>query len=275
MTNGDERLSDVQFVILDTETTGLSPFTGDRICEIALVRTCRGRVLDTFDSLINPLVPISPAAEAVHGISDYMLEDAYLFREVADRVIELLSGAVMVAHNARFDMGFLSAQLTLLGLSFPDIPVIDTLALARRNFDFARNTLESVAENLGVKHEKAHRAMADVAITRAVFEKMVESLGGWDTLTLAGLLELQGGAAFRQAELDVVLPPEIEDAIHNQKDLEIRYVSSQGRMTERVIRPLEIIAAADSVMMVAFCYMRNAKRTFRIDRIIDMKRALD
>jgi len=268
-------LSDIDFVILDTETTGLSPFAGSRICEIAMLRTRCGQVVDSFESLINPLVPISPGAEAVHGIADCMVEDAPLFREVARRALDMLSGASMVAHNARFDLGFLCAQLSPLGMKFPEMPVIDTLALARRNFDFPRNTLESVAAHLGVAHEKAHRAMADVIITKGVFERIIERFGGWQGLKLGKLLQLQGGVIAAPAEIDIALPAEIEDAIRNQKELQIRYQSSYGRMTVRTIRPLEIITGVDSVMMVAFCYLRNEKRTFRLDRILEIRTAFE
>jgi len=264
------KIADVDFVILDTETTGLSPALGDRMCEIALMRMRRGHTLGSYETLLNPLVPISPAASQVNGITDDMVQDAPLFRSVAPRVLEFLSDSVMIAHNARFDLAFLSVQLQAVGLSFPDIPVVDTLALARRNFDFSHNSLEGLATNLGVFYEKAHRALADVMITKDVFEKIVDRLGSWEGLTLAQLVELQGGPILLPKASDITIPTQIEEALRDGNDLQIRYLSGEGCESVRKIKPLEIIAAYDSVSIVAYCYLRNRERTFRLDRIIEI-----
>src|SRR5918996_3600632 len=101
------KLTSHTFAYLDVETTGLSPWFGDRICEIAVVR-CEGDiVIDSFDSLLNPERPISPGAARVNGLNDIELIHAPYFAEVAESITTLLKDAVIVCHNVPFDLGFL------------------------------------------------------------------------------------------------------------------------------------------------------------------------
>ena len=162
-------LSDVTFCVLDVETTGLNPKLGDRICEIALLKCCNGQTLDTFHTLVNPGRAISPAASAINNISDAMVKDAPLFGEIAPHILTFMADTVLVGHNTQFDMSFLHAQFEMLDLPLPAYSVIDTLALARRHFRFASNTLGNVARALGFEPENQHRALGDVLLTKGIF----------------------------------------------------------------------------------------------------------
>src|SRR5512144_2878005 len=99
------------FAYLDVETTGLSTWFGDRICEIAVLRCEGDNILGSFDSLVNPDRPISPGAARVNGLSDSDLLGAPRFAEVAERVLALIQDAVIVCHNVPFDLGFVSNEL--------------------------------------------------------------------------------------------------------------------------------------------------------------------
>src|SRR5438445_9121835 len=107
------------FAVVDVETTGLSARMGDRICELAVVIVRGGQIVGQLQSLVNPQKPISRGAAAVNGISDSMVRDAPAFRKVAPELVKALDGAVLVAHNASFDLSFISSELRAAGYSTP------------------------------------------------------------------------------------------------------------------------------------------------------------
>jgi DNA polymerase-3 subunit epsilon len=169
-------LASSSLAFLDVETTGLSPWFGDRICEIAILR-CRGNeLLDTFETLVNPERPISPGAARVNGLTELDLADAPLFAEIAVQVKLWLEDAIIVCHNAPFDLGFVSSEFNRLGQKLPPVEVIDTLLLARAYFDFDSNSLQAIADHLMIDRSAAHRAMADVLTTRDVLEHFLVKL---------------------------------------------------------------------------------------------------
>lgn len=171
-------LERVTLAYLDVETTGLSAQGGDRVCEIAVVRTRGGEVLDRLDTLVCPGRPIPPGASAVNGITDSMVASMPRFPDIALRLISMLEGAVIVAHNARFDMGFLAREFSMIPLLQPRVPVLDTLGIARKHFRFAQNGLEAIAAVYGISTEGNHRALADVLITKGVLERFAIELEG-------------------------------------------------------------------------------------------------
>lgn len=158
------RIADRSFVAVDVETTGLSPVTGHRICEIALLRFVRGGVADAVVSLVDPLRPISPGAAAVNGITDAMVAGAPRFPELFPAVRDFLAGDPLVFHNAPFDLAFLRTEARLAGGEWPGNPVLDTLRLARRTGRFHRHSLSCLCRELGIA-ERFHRAAADAYAT--------------------------------------------------------------------------------------------------------------
>ncbi|MFQ6016391.1 MAG: exonuclease domain-containing protein, partial [Anaerolineae bacterium] len=255
---------------LDMETTGLYPHFGDRVCEVALLR-CRGRhELARFQSLVNPRRPVSPGAYAVNRIDDEMVRDAPLFEEVVDQVLALLEGAVIVAHNAPFDLGFLTNELQIARWPPIENLVVDTLALARRYYSFPSNSLDNVAYYLGLMRHNAHRAMGDVETTKQVFESFLHDFRRQGVETLADLLRLQGGSVPFPIPAEVPLPPDIDEALHSGRRLRLRYVSAQGHETRRIVEPLQVTAYGDYQYLVAYCFLRQEQRTFRLDRIVEM-----
>lgn len=161
-------LHEVKFACLDTETTGLSPACGGKICEIAVSVSQNGCKLEEFSTLLNPGIPMHPDVIAIHGITNEMVAGAPAFAQVLPRLLALLDGCVLVAHNAEFDLSFLRAEVEACGLRLPQYPVVDTLKLARKNGRFQRNNLGVIASALGINADGAHRAMADVRMTEKV-----------------------------------------------------------------------------------------------------------
>lgn len=261
-----ELLDGISLAVVDLETTGLSPRYGDRICEIAVLRV-EGDREQTFESLVNPGRPISPGAAAVHGITRDELEPAPSFQALAPSIWPLFDGAVLVAHNAPFDLSFLAAERHYLGLPPLDNPVLDTLALARTYFDFPRNSLGFVAEALAISPTARHRAMADVRTTLSVAHRLLEDLGGRG---LASIHPLLCPATELVRDDPPPLPSAIVDALDGRRRLRLRYLTGGFIETVREVEPLEILPFGDYLYLRAYCHLRQDERTFRLDRILEM-----
>jgi DNA polymerase-3 subunit epsilon len=267
----NQQLSETAFAILDVETTGLSPAYGHRICEVACLRVCGGAELDRFASLVDPGRPISPGAFQVNRITPGMLHGAPTFDAVAGPLLQVMAGAVLVAHNAPFDLGFLAAEFEIAHLPLPENPVIDTLALVRRAYSFARNSLSAVAEALGVEGSPAHRAMADVQTTSGLLEQILWDLEqGWRITRLGQLITFQGGPIPYPHARALPLPPTIAEALTSGGRVRMRYVDARGRITDRVVRPLRVTTQRGNLYLIAHCYRRGELRTFRLDRVVEM-----
>jgi len=271
MLSPDTPISGVEFSFLDFETTGISPRAGDRVCEVGIIRARKSEVIRSFSSLVNPGCPISAGATAIHGITEEMVESAPLFHDIADEVLSLLEDAVLVAHNAPFDLSFLSASLSSLRRSPPSVPVVDTLRLARRNYSFSSNSLPNLLASFGIEAEILHRALADALSAKRIFERMVAEFGGWESLTLGSLFEKQGGVLEIPFPQRIVLPEPLEEVLSSGMAVCIVYRTARGTLSRRIVEPKEVILGRDgAVYLVAKCLLRNAPRTFRFDRIIRM-----
>lgn len=267
-------LTDITFAIFDVETTGLDPAYGHRICEVGCLRVRNGVELERFESLVDPGRAISPGAARVNRITAEMLRDALSFAQIAGPLLAVIQGAVLVAHNAPFDLCFLAAELEIAHLPVPDNPVVDTLALTRRAYRLPRNSLGDVVAALGVQVAPTHRALSDARATWGVLEQILRDLARRRGITTLGqLVEFQGGPIVyprAQALSSLSLPPIIAEALDNGGRVRMRYRDAQGRETERLVRPLRVSERRGVLYLVAHCYRRDDQRTFRLDRIVEM-----
>ena len=176
VTGGDGRaLEDAAFVVLDFETTGLNP-NMDEIIEIGAVRLERGKEVGEFSQLIDPGRAIPEKVVELTGINSAMLAGQPTLAEVFPKFAEFLEGAVLVAHNASFDMAFLRRAFQRFGREL-DAPILDTLALARNAYKELRNhKLGTVCKHLDVSLKNAHRAVHDARATGLVLLKTLERL---------------------------------------------------------------------------------------------------
>lgn len=150
-------------VFLDLETTGATA-THDRITEVGLIEVHEGRFVREWSSLVNPGISIPPAIQALTGISNAMVKDAPRFEDIAREVYEAIDGRVLIAHNARFDYGFLKNEFKRLGKTF-SAPVLCTVKLSRRLFpQHARHNLDSLMMRHGIDCEARHRALGDARV---------------------------------------------------------------------------------------------------------------
>jgi DNA polymerase-3 subunit epsilon len=165
-------------VILDTETTGLNPATGDRIIEIGCVEMVGRRLTDrTFHYYINPERDIDVGAFAVHGLSREFLSDKPIFANIVEQLIEFVDGAEIVIHNAAFDLGFLDNEFGLLKRPpFRNLAskVTDTLLEARQMFPGKRNSLDALCERFSIsnQHRTLHGALLDAQLLAEVYIAM-------------------------------------------------------------------------------------------------------
>ncbi len=166
-------------IVLDTETTGLSPLGGDRMVEIGCVelfnRVETGR---TFHAYFNPCRTMPAGAEAVHGLSDVFLSDKPLFGDICAELLDFLEDTPIVAHNAPFDFGFLNHELTLCGRDLICMTrMIDTLPIARQRLPGAKHSLDALCTRYGVDRSIRikHGALIDAQLLAQVY---VELTGG-------------------------------------------------------------------------------------------------
>lgn len=267
-------LAEAPVVVLDTETTGLSPALGHRVIEIAALRFQGWQETGRLSVLVNPGRPIDPGATRVHGLVDRDVAGAPSFGDVVGRLQPILQGAIIVAHNASFDAGFLAQEYAIasrMGACPPVLPNpwLCTLQLARRHFHFDRNDLRTVAYRLGVSQSRAHRALNDAYTTAAVFQRMVRELEKRGLSTVGALLHAQGGPVYMPSATSAPLPPPLASAITGGKQVRIRYVTEGGRETIRLISPLYTTTQGSARYLVAYCHLRHAQRTFRLDRIME------
>ena len=209
-------------VILDTETTGLEWDLGHRVIEIGCIELLGRRVTENrFHRFINPERSIDHGALEVHGISAESLLGKPKFREIADELLEFISGSELVIHNADFDIGFLNNELLLTGRDVGRIEDIcsvqDTLQLARQLHPGERNSLDALCRRYGVdnSHRTLHGAMLDAEILTDVYLAMT---GGQTELSFVGKSK-QEGTAIKTNTTTVGVTDGIQ--------LEVTYPSSQ------------------------------------------------
>jgi DNA polymerase III subunit epsilon len=159
---------------VDLEMTGLDPGV-DRVIEVCVVRKVGEKREDFLDTLVDPGPGVAFQTD-VHGLGPASLAGAPPFAQIADRVVELTTGAVLVAHAASWDVTFLEAEFARLGRAIRFPFYLDTLTLARRALWQKSHSLGALAEALGIAREAAHRAGDDVRVLSMLFERLVTDL---------------------------------------------------------------------------------------------------
>jgi DNA polymerase-3 subunit epsilon len=170
-------------VVLDTETTGLEVNKGHRIVEIGCVELLERRPTgNEFHRYVNPQRAMDEGATAVSGITDDFLADKPFFADVAAEFLAFIDGAELIAHNASFDMGFLTAEFGRLEQPVnvaERVSVLDTLLLAREKYPGQKNNLDALCKRLGVdnSHRDLHGALLDAQLLADVYLAMTAGQG--------------------------------------------------------------------------------------------------
>ncbi|WP_156895515.1 DNA polymerase III subunit epsilon [Massilia putida] len=189
-------------VVLDTETTGLNPRTGDRIIEVGCVEIFNRKLTgNNFHRYINPERDSDEAALAVHGLTTEFLSDKPKFHEIAHELREFVQGAEIIIHNAPFDLAFLNHEFERIGLP-PFVEhcsnVIDTLVHAKELHPGKRNSLDALCDRYGISnaHRKLHGALLDSELLADVYLAMTR---GQNTLSMDVEVESGGGGLVLEA----------------------------------------------------------------------------
>ena len=197
-------------IFLDTETTGLSPESGDRIIEIGCVemenRRLTGRTLHFY---LNPERRNHEDAVKIHGLTDEFLADKPLFASVADELLEFVEGAEIVIHNAGFDVGFLNEELRRLGRpKFPGFVgrVTDSLLMARETFPGKANSLDALCKRLEVDSSSRtlHGALLDAGLLAEVYIRLTR---GQNSLVIDGGEPGSAGPALEAIDFSALVLP--------------------------------------------------------------------
>ncbi len=246
--------------IVDVETTGTSATFG-RIIEIGIIRVERGKVKQVFESLVDPECYIHPMIEQLTGISNRDVAGAPVFSEISREVAKLLEGAVFVAHNARFDEGFLKQEFARVGRSFTPRSLC-TMKLSRRLFpEHRRHDLGSIIERYNLACPARHRAMGDARAVLAFLDYLKEHE---DKDRLEG--------AYKHVVKDMRLPPHIDRAdirkipdccgvylFYGAKD-ELLYVGKSKTIRTRVLSHFSSDTRSAKEMELSRCVVRIETR---------------
>lgn len=185
-------LSDVDFVVLDLETTGTAPHCAD-ITEVGAARFRRGERVGMFTTLVKAGRPVPPVVTALTGITDGMLDAAPAIDDVLPPLLDFVTGAVIVGHNVAFDRAFLDAALGRSGCAPLGHTFLDTLALSRAllaDDEVPNHQLATLADYLRSEHRPRHRALADALATADVLHALIERAATFGAYDLAGLTGL-------------------------------------------------------------------------------------
>lgn len=172
-------LGDVPFAVVDVETSGRGPWLGHRIIEIAIVEVRGGRIVDQYETLVNPGHAVPRAITGLTGITTPMVVEAPYFDHIADEVERRLAGRVFVAHNATFDWSFVSSELSRALGDVPNMPRLCTVRMCRRLVPQLRHrNLDVLSRHFGIEIHARHRAFGDALATARVLIRLLDEAEG-------------------------------------------------------------------------------------------------
>jgi ATP-dependent DNA helicase DinG len=176
-------IPELEFCVMDFETTGLYPYNGDRIVEVGLVRINAEKILDTFDCLVNPKIPIPEVVSNINHITQEMVKNEAPIEDRIDSILEFIKNSVLTAHNLPFDLSFLNFQLQKMNRKKIDAWLVDTVKVAKLLLpQLPRFTLGHVTEFLKIKNTGAHRALGDAQATGRALQALIKKLPSHSTL---------------------------------------------------------------------------------------------
>lgn len=267
-------LDKTEFSILDLETTGLDPESGDRIIEIAAIKIREGKKISQLHRLINPQRPLSSDAYQINQIDEQMLKGAPPSAEVLPRFMDFIQGSVLCIYNAGFDIGFLNKELSFIGRKLQDdIPILDVLVMARRLMPgLSSYSLKNVGAYLGIEAPVLHRALLDVELTCRILLYLLDILNKKGMHRLDQIHNLFGFNASIINLANAAKAASILQAIKLERNLKIRYFSrSSAQISEREVKPREVIRENDKDYLSGYCFLKQEERRFRIDAILHLE----
>lgn len=258
------------FVAIDLETTGKYPLEAE-ICEVAAVKWQSGKVVDEYQSLVKPIQKMSEEVIAIHHITNEMVVAAPSIQTVLPQFMKFIDGAVVLAHHAPFDMGFLVWELENLLMNLPDLNALCTAIISRKALPTSPNhRLQTLIQFLGLPQGQAHRALDDAHACLQVALRCFEKIG--PDLRLEDLYKYQGNEikwidysinalSEKEALLNVV------SAIRQKRMVELIYEGGSRPGQWRKLLPLGIVRNPNGDFLVAREPAEQQTKRFFVERI--------
>lgn len=262
-----------KLAVIDTETTGLDP--ASRLTEIACivfeVTNGRSNVLDEFETLIHPGMPLPPDTAKVNGITDDMVADApSLPVALIDFWERIPDDAVLMAHYAPFDVGMVTYNSERVGSRRHEpYLIIDTCAIAKFIGATKRNNLDALVDHYGIQRQgKAHRALCDTDACMQYYTRIAQDI----TIEQFAMpwFEMGGDYHFIEpTELPSILSA-VPDLLATAGAFSFVYEDDKGKRTERALTPYGWYEKGGELYINGLCHLRGQRRTFRADRIVEV-----
>jgi DNA polymerase III subunit epsilon len=261
---------DLTIVAFDTETSGRYPLEAE-ICEIGAVKWRDGQIVETFETLLKPSKPMGSEVIAIHGITNEMVENAPTIQEKLGEFHEFIRDAVVVAHHAPFDLGFVAHEFELAGLPLPLAPALCSSLLSRKLFPESENhRLQTLIKFFGLAQGTAHRALDDTKACLDVALRCLEKAGS-DAL-FEEVSTHQGGMItwerFSMKALDEVMALKVmKQAILEQKIVELNYGSTPASATKRKVHPHGLVRSLDGDFVMAYDEKEQRSKRYYVEKI--------
>lgn len=269
----DLPLSEYTYVAFDTETSGAYPI-GHDIVEFGAVKWYQGQEVGRLQFLLKPRELMSDFIIGIHGITNAMVENAPSIQEKIMEIHEFLKGAVVMAHHAPFDMGFLSVDFEHARLPLPAEPALCTSLLSRKWISGVENhKLQTLVKHLGIDGGQAHRAYDDAKACLQVGLECFKLMG--ENKTLADAIASQGKSLmwkdYGLLHAGTVSLQTIINAIHSKKDVEMVYKGGSQKGEIRRVTPIGIVRNPDGDYLMAFCHRDKTNKRYYLNRIADIE----
>ncbi len=258
----DNPIGEAPFAFVDLEMTGLDA-AHHRVIEVCVERVRGDDIVDRLVSLVRPGADAS-GNEGIHGIESAMLMSAPTFAEIASRILEILEGAIFVAHAAPYDLAFLRAEFARLGISFERSWYIDTLTLSRRAFALPSHSLDALCAHFGLSRPIAHRAEPDVQALREVFRHCKEALS---PATARDLWEVRVGERIARA----VILAHCEDAVTSARPVHVVYRPRRKMPEAFDMVVTRVITGLDPPRVIGYQLPGRGRIDLRADRILSVE----
>lgn len=237
----NRNIEDFDLVFFDLETTGLDVAKGDAICEIGALKIHNRKIIDKFETLINPKRPIPKEACLIHKICDKDVQGAPFFEQIAAKLTAFFKDSIILAYNIEFDISFINHELAKIDRSLPAQPAIDILCMARKTLRIEKYNLGAVVSFFNIEHSgELHRALSDTYVASKAFFKLLDILKENKLENLADFISLYGltNDIFKLKEEPKVSL--IKEAIANRRTLKTRYFSYRNTMEQEELKPISL-----------------------------------
>lgn len=270
-------------IAFDTETSGKYPLESE-ICEIGAVKWKNGKIIDKFQTLIKPSIPMGDAVIKIHGITNEMVSKSPSIDEVLPKFINFIEDSLLLAHHAPFDLGFLAAELEKISMVLPTNLCLCTSLLSRSLFPESKNhRLQTLIQFFNINQGQAHRALDDAIACLEVGLKCLNKISDSKVLSSKDLIweeafKIQAYKltcdrfSIRKIEKKFQL---IVKAIQDKKKLAVKYSKGSRPGVPRFVYPVGLVRSLNGDFFISQEPGSNIAKRFLLSRLIDLAENID